>query len=123
MKRCLIVDDSSVIRKVARHILESMRFEVTEAENGHDALEQMRSGTPYDLILLDWHMPVMSATEFLSTLRLTGAGRRPHIIYMTTENDPNDIQRALTAGADDFFLKPFDRASLVSKIAALKTAA
>jgi two-component system chemotaxis response regulator CheY len=61
-------------------------------------------------------MPVMGALEFLSALRLTGAGRRPYIIYMTTENDPADISRAMSAGADDYFLKPFDRASLVGKI-------
>lgn len=116
MKRCLIVDDSSVIRKVARNIVESMNYEVLEAENGQEALDRCRAVPAPDLILLDWHMPVMGALEFLSALRLTNSGRRPYIIYMTTENDATDISRALASGADDYFLKPFDRAALVNKI-------
>ena len=123
MKRCLIVDDSSVIRKVARGILESMHYEVVEAENGQEALNRCREVPAPDLIILDWHLPVMSAFEFLSALRLSVAGKRPYIIYCTTENDPTDIARAFSAGADDFFMKPFDRASLVGKIAEISVAA
>ena len=123
MKRCLIVDDSSVIRKVARHILESMQYEVVEAENGQEALDRCRTAPAPDLILLDWHLPVMGAMEFLAALRLTVAGRRPYILYCTTENDPADIARAFASGADDYFIKPFDRASLVNKVADLNAAA
>ena len=123
MKRCLIVDDSSVIRKVARGILESMKYEVIEAENGLEALDRCRENLAPDLIILDWHLPVMSAMEFLSSLRLTVTGKRPYIIYCTTENDPTDIARAFSAGADDYFMKPFDRASLVNKLAEISVAA
>jgi two-component system chemotaxis response regulator CheY len=123
MKRCLIVDDSSVIRKVARHILESMKFEVVEAENGQEALDRCREAPAPDLILLDWHLPVVGALEFLAALRLTPAGRRPFIIYCTTENDPADIARAFQAGADDYFMKPFDRAQLVTKLTEIAVAA
>lgn len=123
MKRCLVVDDSSVIRKVARHILESMRYEVTEAENGREAFDACQSATPPDVVLLDWHLPVMSAMEFLSALRLAHCARRPFIVYCTTENDPSDIARAFSAGADDYLMKPFDRASLIDKFAAIAVAA
>ena len=68
MKHCLIVDDSRVIRKVSRHIVESFEFEVTEAENGQDALARCEEGMP-DLILLDWNMPVMNGIEFIFELR------------------------------------------------------
>jgi two-component system chemotaxis response regulator CheY len=123
MKRCLIVDDSSVIRKVARNILESMGYEVIEAENGQEALDRCRAVPAPDLVMLDWHLPVMGAMEFLAALRLMQAGRRPFILYCTTENDATDISRAFSAGADDYFMKPFDRASLVNKLTEISAAA
>ena len=67
-KTCLIVDDASVIRKVSRHILESLGFEVSDAENGLVGLEKCAENI-YDLILLDWNMPVMTGIEFIKELR------------------------------------------------------
>ena len=64
MKSCLIVDDSKVIRKVARHILETLEFEVDEAGDGQEALSRCEAKMP-DVVLLDWNMPVMSGMEFL----------------------------------------------------------
>ncbi|MGQ0673067.1 MAG: response regulator [Hyphomicrobium sp.] len=123
MKRCLIVDDSDVIRKVARQILEGMTYRVQEAENTTAALDYCRSSEPPDLILLDWLLPGPPALDFLMTLRKTVSGRRPFVIYCTTENDPSDIARAYAAGADDYFLKPFDSAGLINKIADINLAA
>ena len=65
MKSCLIVDDSKVIRKVARHILETLEFEVEEAGDGQESLTRCEAKMP-DVVLLDWNMPVMSGMEFLS---------------------------------------------------------
>jgi len=67
-KLCLVVDDSRVIRKVARRILEDLGLEVAEAGDGVEALAWVRAAVP-DVILLDWHMPVMNGMEFLSRLR------------------------------------------------------
>ena len=64
MRTCLVVDDSRVIRKVSRHILESLDFTVEEAENGQLGLDKCAEAMP-DVILLDWNMPVMSGMEFL----------------------------------------------------------
>ena len=116
MKHCLVVDDSDVIRKIARRILEGMHFEISEAENGQQAIEMCKVRTP-DAILLDWMMPVMSGAEFLGALRLANLEKRPFVIYATSENDQSDLTRAFTAGADDYILKPFDRESLVAKFA------
>jgi two-component system chemotaxis response regulator CheY len=58
VKHCLVVDDSAVIRKVARRILEGLAFEVSEAGDGEQALTACRSRMP-DAVLLDWNMPVM----------------------------------------------------------------
>lgn len=122
MKRCLVVDDSNVIRKITRHILEDLNYEVAEAENGQEALDRCRGKTP-DIIFLDWHMPVMPALEFLAALRVANSGKRPYIVYCTTENDAADISRAFAAGADDFMLKPFDRAMLVGKLSEIEAVA
>ena len=114
MKSCLIVDDSSVVRKVARRILEDMDYIVEEAEDGQDAFDKCRQEMP-DAILLDWHMPIMSGLEFLKLLRAYVGGDKPHIVYCTVENDIGAIALALKAGANDYMMKPFDRAILEAK--------
>ena len=114
MKHCLVVDDSSVIRKVARCILEDMSFATSEAENGQDALEKCRSAMP-DAVLLDWNMPVMDGIEFLVALRREAGGEMPKVIFCTTENDADHITRAINAGANEYIMKPFDRDIIAAK--------
>ncbi|MDF2798662.1 MAG: response regulator [Devosia sp.] len=114
MKSCLIVDDSSVVRKVARRILEDMDYIVEEAEDGQEAFDKCRLEMP-DAILLDWSMPIMGGLEFLKHLRGYVGGERPHVVYCTVENDIGAIAMALKAGASDYMMKPFDRALLEAK--------
>jgi two-component system chemotaxis response regulator CheY len=76
MRTCLVVDDSTVIRKIARRILEEMDFQIVEAEDGEKALEVCKSGLP-DAILLDWNMPIMDGYEFLGNLRRMPGGTSP----------------------------------------------
>ena len=115
MKHCLIVDDSRVIRKVSRHIVESFEFEVSEAENGQDALAQCGEAMP-DLILLDWNMPVMNGIEFIAELRRLNGGGTPKVVFCTTENDVAHIREAISAGADEYVMKPFDHETLQIKL-------
>lgn len=114
-KRCLVVDDSKVIRKVARHILETLDFTVDEAVDGRDALDSCERVTP-DVILLDWNMPVMSGMEFLVALRQSSVEPRPKVVFCTTENGVAHIRAAIEAGADEYVMKPFDRETLQSKL-------
>ena len=122
MKSCLIVDDSSVVRKVARRILEDMDYIVEEAEDGQDAFDKCRQEMP-DAILLDWHMPIMSGLEFLKLLRAYVGGEKPRVVYCTVENDIGAIALALKAGASDYMMKPFDRTILESKFEPVAEAA
>src|SRR3954467_10124713 len=115
MKSCLIVDDSKVIRKVARHILETLEFEVEEAGDGQEALSRCEAKMP-DVVLLDWNMPVMSGMEFLRLLRQRGHSDQPKVVFCTTENDMAHIRAALEAGADEYVMKPFDRETLHIKL-------
>jgi two-component system chemotaxis response regulator CheY len=115
MKSCLVVDDSKVIRKVARHILETLDFSVDEAEDGREALERCETRMP-DVVLLDWNMPVMGGMEFLRTLRQRKFDPQPKVVFCTTENDAAHIRAAIDAGADEYVMKPFDRETLESKL-------
>lgn len=114
MKSCLVVDDSSVVRKVARRILEDLDYIVDEAEDGQEAFDKCRREMP-DAILLDWQMPVMSGLEFLKLIRAFVGGENARIVYMVTENDVGQIALALKAGANDFMMKPFDRELMEAK--------
>jgi two-component system chemotaxis response regulator CheY len=114
MKTCLVVDDSSVIRKVARRILEGLDFKIFEAEDGEEALIACRQQMP-DAILLDWNMPKVDGYEFLRMLRRLPQGDRPRVVFCTTENDVAHIARALHAGANEYIMKPFDREIVEAK--------
>ena len=114
MKTCLVADDSSVIRKVARRILEKLDFQIVEAEDGEQALEACRSSMP-DAVLLDWNMPKMDGYEFLRNLRRLPDGDRPKVVFCTTENDVAHIARALHAGANEYIMKPFDKEIVEAK--------
>jgi two-component system, chemotaxis family, chemotaxis protein CheY len=116
MKTCLVVDDSKVIRKVARHILEALNFNVEEAGDGREALDRCEAGDLPDVILLDWNMPVMSGMEFLRSLGSANFDNRPKVVFCTTENDVAHIRAAIEAGADEYMMKPFDRETLESKL-------
>ena len=114
MKTCLVVDDSSVVRKIARRILEEMEFEITEAEDGEQALEACKRAMP-DAVLLDWNMPVMDGYEFLGKLRRLPGGDVPKVVFCTTENGMDHISRALQGGANEYIMKPFDKDIVMAK--------
>jgi two-component system chemotaxis response regulator CheY len=114
MKSCLVVDDSKVIRMVARKILQELQFEVEEAADGKQALDACLKKLP-DAVLLDWNMPVMSGIDFLRELRKLPGGDVPKVVFCTTENDIEHIQEAILAGANEYIMKPFDSEILQAK--------
>jgi two-component system chemotaxis response regulator CheY len=115
-KSCLIVDDSKVVRMVARKILEGLNFAIAEAENGQLALDACKQQMP-DVVLLDWNMPVMDGLGFLKALRACEGGSQPVVVFCTTENDLSRIQEAIGAGANEYIMKPFDRDIIETKFA------
>ncbi|GIK97703.1 MAG: response regulator [Alphaproteobacteria bacterium] len=116
MKQCLIVDDSKVVRMVARKILEGLNFEIEEAENGQVAIDACRRQMP-DAILLDWNMPIMNGIDFLRDLRKMDGGGAPVVVFCTTENDIAHIREAIGAGANEYIMKPFDSEIIEAKFA------
>ncbi len=115
-KICLVVDDSRVVRKVARRILEGLDFEIAEAGDGMEALVFCRAAMP-DAVLLDWAMPVMDGIEFVRRLRREPGGASPVVVFCTSENDPHRIAEALDGGADEYIMKPFDGDIIEAKFA------
>lgn len=114
MTRCLIVDDSRMIRRVASRILKDLQFETSEAENGQDAIDKCRLDMP-DAILLDWNMPIMDGLGFLKELRADPNGHSPIVVFCTAERDVLKITEALDAGANEYIMKPFDSDIIESK--------
>ncbi|WP_430423214.1 response regulator [Phenylobacterium sp.] len=115
MKTCLVVDDSRVIRKVSRRILEDLGFEVAEAADGVEAMAWCTAVMP-DVILLDWQMPVMDGLQFVKRLRNEPGGDRPKVVFCTVENSLERISEALDAGADEYIMKPFDGSIVAGKL-------
>ncbi|MCA3269873.1 MAG: response regulator [Alphaproteobacteria bacterium] len=118
MPSCLLVDDSRVVRIVARKIFEDLHFSCDEAENGQEALDKIAVESP-DVVFLDWNMPVMSGIECVVRIRSMTLFKQPKVIFCTTENDFGKITEALTKGADEYIMKPFDGDAVKSKLAIL----
>lgn len=116
MKSCLLVDDSRVVRQIARKIMEDLHFTCSEAEDGLKAKEFCEKQLP-DVILLDWNMPNMNGHEFLIELRKMQGGGEPKVLFCTTEADLNHIKAALEAGANEYIMKPFDSEIIQTKLA------
>jgi two-component system chemotaxis response regulator CheY len=115
-RTCLVVDDSRVVRKVARRILEANGFDVTEAADGQQALTACRQQLP-DCVLLDWNMPVMDGLSCLRALRSEFGPDQPPVVFCTTENDMGHIEMAIANGASEYIMKPFDEDILTGKFA------
>ena len=116
MKTCLVVDDSSIVRKIARRILEELSFQVVEAEDGVDALVFCKRAMP-EAILLDWNMPVIDGYQFLGHLRRMPGGETPKVVFCTTETGIDHISRAIDGGANEYIMKPFDKGIVAAKFA------
>ena len=115
---CLIIDDSDVVRKVMRTVLEGMSFVVEDTPTLSEALASCFKLLPH-LIVVDWHIPGGDPLEFIATIRKRPSGRDTKILYVLTDNDPAAIARAMNAGADTTMIKPFHGVTLEAKVARL----
>ncbi len=115
MKYALVVDDSAVIRRIIRRMLERLEFSVVEAEDAMAAKRACDDSMP-DVILLDWNMPEVSGLDFLKELRQMPGGADPKVIFCTTENHVTKIQSAIECGADEYIMKPFNEFIIREKL-------
>ena len=115
MRTALIVDDTALVRRIARKILEGFGFSCREAEDGTVALTRLKE-EPADLVLLDWEMPNMNGMECLQAIRADDSIAQPRIIMCTTHNSFERIAAAIQAGADEYVMKPFDAEIISDKL-------
>lgn len=114
--KALVVDDSRPIRRIEGEILRDLGFETVEAINGLQALERLQEQPLPDLILVDWNMPEMNGLDFIRAVRSESRFAKIVMLMVTTEIETNQMLRALSAGADEYLMKPFQRAGLVDKL-------
>ena len=122
MKRCMFVDDSSVIRKVAKRILGGPDMIVIEAESAEHALEMCEADMP-DIIVVDTGLPDMAAEDFIRRVRQMPSVVKPQIAVSMIEVDIGTIMRAKRAGAQGYLLKPFNRSQLLERFRHFQVAA
>ena len=122
MQHCFIIDDSEIVRKYARLIFESLNFRVSDAASPAGVTERFQADAP-DILIIDWRIPGHNSADVIADVRSHPHDRRPYIIYLATENDAADIQKALRAGADDYILKPFNREIIEMKLHEIRVAA
>lgn len=116
--RALIVDDSGFARGRLRVLLEGRGIECVEAGDGQAGLDVLHHGPGFDLAFVDWNMPVMDGLEMVQRLRSEDF-EDLKVLMVTNEGDKHRILRALSAGADEYMTKPFDKRALSDKLALL----
>jgi len=117
--QALVIDDSRAVRLLVGNILREQGFEVHEAGDGQKGLEQLQENPEIGLVLVDWNMPVMDGLEFIKTVRQSRTWDSLRIVMVTTETESEQVQRAMTAGANEYVMKPFTSEVLVAKLSLL----
>ena len=117
--QALVIDDSRAVRLLVGNILREQGFEVHEAGNGQLGLAQLQQNPEISLVLVDWNMPVMDGLEFIKTVRQSRSWDSLKIVMVTTETESEQVQRAMTAGANEYVMKPFTSEVLVAKLSLL----
>ena len=118
MPKCLIADDSKIMRMLLRKIMENFGFDVAEAEDGEDVLEQCLTLRP-ELIISDWSLPLIDGIDVLYKIRADRKIKQPLFVFCSYITDAAVIRQALDGGADDFIMRPFDEDIIASKLAIL----
>jgi two-component system, chemotaxis family, chemotaxis protein CheY len=118
--KILLVDDSNTMRRIQRNTLEKLgHTDVTEAQDGADALDKLKSGG-FQLVLMDWNMPNMTGIEALKKIKADPNLMATPVIMVTSESEKSKIIEAIQAGAANYVVKPFQPETLSEKIAAIK---
>jgi len=115
--KLLVVDDSSVTRKIIMAVADALNMETEEASDGIEALEMLNDRpTDFDLVLLDWNMPDKSGYDVLVDIKSNSELSEIPVMMVTTEGQKSSIVAAIRAGAANYLTKPFTVEDLVIKI-------
>lgn len=114
--RALVIDDSRATRAIIGKILKEIGFEVHEAGNGREALDRLEAIDGFDLVMVDWNLPVMDGLEFVQRVRAQRVYDDVRLMMVTAETEREQVARALAAGANEYVMKPFSKDILVAKL-------
>jgi two-component system chemotaxis response regulator CheY len=114
--RALVVDDSRVVRMILGKTLMDLGFEVSESEDGQKAIDRLYRGESFDLMLVDWNMPIMNGYEMIRAVRANVLLSEVKIMMVTTETSMEHVRMALEAGANEYLMKPFTQDLLLRKL-------
>lgn len=110
------------MRSILGRVLAGLGVQVSEAGNGREALEALEAGPLPDVVLVDWNMPEMNGIELVGIIHRRPEWRAMSVMMVTTESAPEQIARALLAGAHEYLIKPFTADGLASKLELLGVA-
>lgn len=116
--KCLIADNSKIIRMLLAKIISNLDWDVVEAEDGEEAYEVFQLQSP-DLVIMDWRLPIMEGIDVLYKIRDSKNNKQPKVMFCSSVVDIEKIKEALDGGADDYIMKPFDEEIIYSKLAIL----
>ena len=114
--RALVIDDSRAMRMILRGVLTEIGFDVTEAASVPEAFDVLETFESLDLALVDWNLPDRPGLDFVVAVRDKEQFQSTKIIMVTTETEKDQMQRALTSGADEYVMKPFTKEALRDKL-------
>ncbi len=116
--KILIVDDSLTTRKIISHYLADGGYTlIDEACDGEQAWMRIQEATPpYDMIIADWHMPVLSGFELLHKIRASSKFKSLAVIMATAEKNKEEIDKVLRLGVTDYLVKPYEAPALLSAV-------
>jgi two-component system chemotaxis response regulator CheY len=114
--KAIVIDDSRATRTILKRTLTAQGFEVFEAGDGRQAVDELLKTGPLDLALVDWNMPVMTGYEFIVDIRGRPEFASMSIMMVTTESETSQVQLALDAGANEYIMKPFTDEVLKEKL-------
>lgn len=112
----IVVDDSRAMRGILKRTLVNMGYTVREACDGKDALARLAEAEAPGVALVDWNMPNMNGLELIKTIRQDAKYAAMKIMMVTTEVEMHQVQAALTAGANEYVMKPFTEDGLREKV-------
>ena len=118
--KILIVDDSKAMRTFLTALVQDMKLETAQAEDGCNALEVLKGDPVFQLALVDWDMPNMNGLEFVKAVRANTRYNQLKLMMVTTQNSIDRVVAALDAGATDYLMKPVSRQSLEEKLRLLR---
>ncbi len=114
--KILVVDDMLTMRKIIMKILRELGFsEMVEAQDGNDAWTKIQAGG-IGLVISDWNMPNCTGLEFLKKVRADKNLAKTPFVLVTAEAEKGQVAEAVTAGVDQYVVKPFTKEALVVKL-------